>query len=220
MSGIEVIGVIATVLTLLDAVASVSSALKSASGLPPAFRQVEQRLPLAQSILHDTKKLNLEESVWRAIKPTVEHCEGDVKSLKHIFEGLKLPSKNFNIRRYYNLVKAMGKGNEVENLMKGIFMDLQLLAANHSIRGVVSARVKELDDAVKALSNVPSSVPKEIFESANERNSQNVYGGRAYQNNMSGFNNKQINYNAAVTRNYGRRSNLNYDDDDDESGED
>jgi hypothetical protein len=219
MSGVEVIGLISGIITLLDAVATVSSTIKDAKGLPSAFRQVDRRLPLVRLILSEAEKLNLDERSWSAVKPAVEDCKGTVKRLKKIFDAVRPQGKIFRIKRYYNIVKTLGRGNEVEDLMKGILVDVQLLAGNQAIKAASGAQVDELAEAIKELSEIPPSVPKEVFEGSDDRNVQHVWGGRAFQNIVGGRNNTQTNYNAPVTQNYGEQRKFREDDDDEDEEE-
>lgn len=205
MSGIEVIGLVSAIITLLDAVATVSSAIKDANGLPRAFREVDGRLPLVKDILESVEGVDPNESSWSVIEPTVKNCHEKADYLKKIFDAVKKTSEAPLPRRYYNAVKKLGKGKQVETLMRGILEDVQLLAGRHSFNTATKVQVKELADAIEVLSKLPSSVPDRYFEDSTHRNVQNIEsGGKGVFNNIVGENNTQNTYMEAVTQHYGR----------------
>jgi len=205
MSGVEVIGLVAAIITILDGVATVSSAIKDANGLPRAFREVDGRLPLAKDILESVEGVDPNESCWSSMELTVKNCHEKADYLKEIFDAVKKTSEAPLPRRYYNAVKNLGKGKQVETLMRGILEDVQLLAGRQSFNTATKGQIKELADAIEVLSKMPSSVPDRYFEDSTHSNVQNIAsGGKGVFNDIEGENNIQNTYMEAVTQHYGR----------------
>lgn len=137
MSGFEVIGVVSGIIATLDAVAKLSNAIKDSSGLPTAFRDVHQRLPLVALILKElgrTEQADLHPDAWTAMSPTVESCQSKAKRLELIFNEILPQPLDLRLDRYWKAVRALGKGDTVESLMDGILADCQLLIGLRSIR--------------------------------------------------------------------------------------
>lgn len=91
-------------------------------------------------------------------------------------------------------MKACGKGNEVENLMKGMLEDVQLLACEHGMKTAAQAQQEQIVKAIEELLAVAPSVPEGIFQetsfTANNYGSgtQTYYHAQseAQQNNSAG----------------------------------
>jgi hypothetical protein len=68
------------------------------------------------------------------------------------------------LERYYKAVKADGKGNEVENLMKGMLEDVHLLACEHGMKTATQAQQEQIAQAITEVSTRAPSVPEQVFQ--------------------------------------------------------
>jgi hypothetical protein len=76
----------------------------------------------------------------------------------------------------------LGKGNEVEKLMKGMLEDLQLLVGEHNMRIATKAELEQVAKAISEVSAIPPSVPENGFQepsfTANYSGSGNQYNAQ------------------------------------------
>ena len=197
MSGAEaiaVLGVVSSIIAIVDGTKKVYDAAKDARGLPEAFREVAGRLPIVESTLstvesHIKGKI-VDEDACRAVKSVAEACETKTKKLGDIFQKALPREEASDLKRYYRAVKAYGKGNEVEILMKGILEDLQLLACEHGMRTATLAEQEQIVEAMKKMSTIPPSTSDESAEETGFLNSNlgsgtqyNAQGGNVAQGN-------------------------------------
>ncbi|KAL1964900.1 hypothetical protein VTN77DRAFT_6253 [Rasamsonia byssochlamydoides] len=195
MSGAEIIGLISSVVAILDAVKTVYESLKDTRGLPQAFREVDQRLPLVQDILRTAERQindgNPDEESCNAMKRAVELCRDKAERLETLFQKVALKSDASILERYRSAVRMLRKGNRVEVLMRGILEDVQLLAGDRAIKGATEAQVAKLGEAINDLSTISSSssLPDESsFHMYDNSGSgpQIINSGTGIQNNNTG----------------------------------
>jgi hypothetical protein len=171
MSGAEVIvvlGVISSIISIVDGTKQIYDAATNAQGLPEAFRDVAGRLPIVRNILGSAKqhidKGDVNEDSCKGVKHVVEACEKKAKKLDELFHKAIPADGASDLKRYYKAVKAYGKGNEVENLMKGMLEDVQLLACEHGMKTATKAQQEQIAQAITEVSVIPSSVPEHVFQ--------------------------------------------------------
>ncbi|MCJ1392832.1 hypothetical protein MMC18_005704, partial [Xylographa bjoerkii] len=165
MSGAEaiaVLGVISSIISIVDGTKQVYDAATNAQGLPEAFREVAGRLPIVRNILGSAKQHiyegNVDENSCKGVKHIVETCEKKAQKLDTLFQKAIPKDGASDLERYYKAVKAYGKGNEVENLMKGMLEDVQLLACEHGMKTATKAQDEQIAQAITAVSAVAPSV--------------------------------------------------------------
>ena len=79
-------------------------------GLPKAFREVADRLPIVTNILDSVKDgINKKDASCKGVKPIVEACEKKAKTLNDIFRRSIPQDGAGNIERYWRAVKTIGK---------------------------------------------------------------------------------------------------------------
>lgn len=204
MSGVEVIGAISAVIGILDASIKIYESVGKDVKLSEAFQTVGRRLPIILDTLKTCKDhLNpiqgsLAVDVCEALEKIVDVCDEKAGRLRQIFEK-SLPGENDKWEtRYLKIVQRLGKGNKVEELMLSITEDVQLLVNYHAVTTVNPEQKAELDNIIKEMKSVPSSVP-ETSSAAPSFHS----GGGAQTNNVNSGSGQQINNNAAVgTQNF------------------
>lgn len=171
MSGTEailVLGVISSIIAIVDATKEVYDAAASTEGLPEAFREVAGRLPIVRNILDSAKqcinKGDVDEDSCKGVKHVVESCENKAKKLDELFHKVVPANGASDLKRYYKAVKAYRKGNEVKDLMKGMLEDVQLLGCEHGMKTATEAQQEQIAKAIIELFAIPPTVPKHIFQ--------------------------------------------------------
>ena len=159
MSGAEaiaVLGVISSIISIIDGTKQIYDAATNARGLPEAFREVADRLPVIESILNSAKRhveeKNIDNDSCQGVRHVVEACEEKAKKLDELFRKAIPADDTSDLKRYYKAVKAWGKGNEVENLMKGMLEDVQLLACERGMETVTEAQQEQIIEAITKMS--------------------------------------------------------------------
>jgi hypothetical protein len=186
MSGAEVItvlGLISSVITIIETSRDIYDAASSAEGLHEAFRAVSQNIPLVLNILRDCRKvqeqvdkeysLTVDENLKRdieesnkAVEPLVLACQENAKRLQEIFQKVVPEDDASWIERYKKAARAVlpGKKRKVEDLMKEILEKLQLLHTSRFFKSENEQKnekkSKELETAISQLSELSSSLPE------------------------------------------------------------
>jgi len=158
-----VIGLISAVITILETTKKVYDAAKDAKGQPEAFRQVAARLPLVNEILQSAKERTqtLEESAREALKPILKSCKLKAENLEKIFQEVVRKDDDKWYDRYKKAISILGKGDTVEYLMEGILKDIQVFACERLMGTATDTQIKELEDAIKEMNEMPPSLPDE-----------------------------------------------------------
>jgi hypothetical protein len=172
-----VLGLISSVIAIVDGINQVYDAAANAEGLPEAFREVAGRLPIVQTILASARihisAGDVDEGSCKAMQPVITQCEQKAEKLGKLFKKVVPSDDASRGERYLMAVRTLGKGGKVESLMKGILQDVQLLADNYGMR-ITSDLVKELSNAIEDVSEIQPSVPDIEFQDTTFTN--NNYG--------------------------------------------
>jgi N-terminal domain on NACHT_NTPase and P-loop NTPases len=168
MSGAEailILGVISSIIAIVDGTKQVYDGVKDAQGLPDAFREVTSRLPIVHNILGSAKRHieegHVDEDSCKGVKPVVNACERKAQKLDELFRNVIPADGATDLKRYYKAVKAYGKGNEVEKLMRGILEDVELLSCEHGMKTATKTQQQQLIKAITEISAVVPSAPKQ-----------------------------------------------------------
>lgn len=194
MSGFEVVGAIAGVAGILTTTMDLYSAYKDIRGLPQAFLEVHDKIPLIINTLQliSTEALNATEDRRDIIVKVVKSCEEKAARLKLILEGLKLDgSKPFELERYVAVIRRWRKKGRVEDLLRKLLEDVRLLADNQTIHVVSEEHLKKLSEALDHLKTISPSAPDDMLETA--AGTQVSHGGTGPQLNQFGENNTNNN---------------------------
>jgi len=195
MSGAEaglVLGLISSILSVIDAIKKAYDAASDASGLPEAFRDVAAKLPVVHSILEKTEEKiengEVAKKAQQAVETTVRNCEGKVKKLEELFTKVLPVEGATRFYRYKKAAGTIGKGTRVEILMKGILEDVQILVGN---KGMDTASKSDIDQVIKAIVAVSEIEPSLPEGSETTFNNTNYGDGPQTNNNVQGnmFNN-------------------------------
>ena len=168
-TGIEIVGLISGTITIVDTIIKAYEAIKDLRGLPEAFQQVNDRLPLLKNTLADAREQaeNADSTDDpAALKDLLVSCEKKAKELRDIFLAIVKNSTSGEpvIAVYRSIVLKLGKKSRVEALMNDILKDLGVLAAHSMFRAATHKRVEEVEKAREELEKVLPSVPDSAFD--------------------------------------------------------
>ena len=212
MSGAEaglVLGVISSIIAIVDATKKVYDAATDTKGLPEAFREVAGRLPIVESILGSAKQ-NIEEKgvkndSRKGVENTVKACKEKAEKLQELFNKVVPGEGASRMERYRMALKVPGKGHKVEKLMQGILEDVNLLMGEKSINSAGKAQQEQILKAIKEIAAVAPSVPEQEIQQTGFTNS-NYGSGTQY--NAQGENvaqgNAQLYNSAGGSMSFGR----------------
>lgn len=172
MSGAEaalILGLISATITIVDGATQVYQAAGNVKGLPEAFGEVDKRLPLVQDILRRAKESvergDVDNQTCKAVEPVITSCKQKADKLHHLFQEV-LPAQGASRKeRYLKAIKTLGKGNRVEQLMKGTLEDVQLLTGDRGMMTATSADIDRLVEAVQEISALPPSLDDHLLDS-------------------------------------------------------
>lgn len=173
-----VLGLISSIITVVDTIAKVYGDVKDAEGIPMAFQEITRRLPLLRDTLriaevHITEG-GLDEESCRAIKPALAGCKDKALRLEIMFRKVIPQASTPRPERYRLAVNALGEGNQVETLIKGMLEDVILLTGDQVVKATTKAEVEKLIKAIEELSAMPPLVLKDTSKDT-PRNSINNY---------------------------------------------
>lgn len=190
MSGIEVVGLISAVISIVGAVENIYSGFRDARNLPRAFREVAEKLPLVRETLRIAEqqiKSTSDEEACEAIKTVVENCKAKAAHLKEIFTVVAPPEPPTRLERYSVVVRRWGKRNRVEDLTREMMENVRLLAMNRAVQAATERQAEELLRAIKELSTIEPSLPDEDSVRQYHSGSGHNIRGNNYQGNHNVF---------------------------------
>ena len=171
MSGAEafaVLGVISSIIAIIDQMKKAYDASTNRRALPETFREAVGRLPIVRATLESAKqpfeKGEPDEASCKGVMQIVEACQSNVQKLDEILQKTMPGDGASFLDRYYKTFTVLGKGNKVEELMERILKEVQLLAGEHCMRIATASQQTPIAQAITDLSALPSSVPDEIIQ--------------------------------------------------------
>lgn len=194
-----ILGLVSAIVGILDCVHKTYNAAHDAKGLPEAFKEVADRLPL----VNDTLKLidkhlqgnytSLDDEAASAIQERLEICHEKARKLEVIFNNCIPDDHTSRIDRYVKAVQTVGKGNKVELLMKGLLEGVQDIVNHIGIHTAedVQKQTELLTEAIKTMSDMKPSVEDKLIEPAADT-ARYVHSGLGDQYNASGSATQQI----------------------------
>ena len=194
MSGAEaalVVGLISGVISIIEATKTIYDATKDAKGQPEAFRQVHARLVLVIAILDRARERAqmVDETTQEALEPVLESCKAKAKNLNKIFQKVIRKDDDKWYDRYKKALGTLGKEYKVECLMEEILKDIQVLVCERLMGTATDAQVKEIQEAIKEMNEMPSSLQDEagsVTQNHQGSGSNNANTGRGAQHNGTG----------------------------------
>lgn len=194
-----------TAATLQDLISSTIAILKEAkdhydaiendTAVLVAFHGAGRRLPLVEQALDAVNTQLAEGNLTGDPENTgkiLEACKNDAELSEIIFKAVAEAPPNSRFDYYKTAVKEKGQGRMVEALVIAMMKGVCVLAENDSIKEAMSVQVRDLDDAIRELSEMGTSVPTEgsggIFNQFGSGDQFNAPGGWATKNNLTGSN--------------------------------
>ncbi|OBT39371.1 hypothetical protein VE00_10239 [Pseudogymnoascus sp. WSF 3629] len=194
MSGAEaafVVGLISGVISIIEATKTIYDAAKDAKGQPEAFRQVHARLVLVIAILDRARERAkmVDETTLEALEPILELCKAKAENLNKIFQKVIRKDDDKWYDRYKKALSTLGKEYKVECLMEEILKDIQVLVCERLMGTATDAQVKEIQEAIKEMNEMPSSLQDEagsVTQNHQGRGNNNANTSRGAQHNGTG----------------------------------
>jgi alkaline phosphatase len=198
MSGVGeaslVLGIISSILSIIDATKQVYESLEDDAGLPTNFKKSATKLPLISKLLEDAERyINdvTDKSTKAAFIPVLEDCKSQATQLQELFEKVIPEESDSRWDRYVKVARTIGKGGRVESLVGRILDDLQLLATRFP--DVTTLRGKDqLAKAIEEVTKMEPSLPDDFEQTpayahyGSGAQNNNTSGGTQYNNNSTG----------------------------------
>lgn len=163
----EVIGAISAVISLIETSIKIYDGAQKDIKLFGTFEVVRRRLPV---ILHTlaTCKDNLEprkdsipEDVCEALEATLDVCRTKARNMEEVFQKIVPGESDTREQRYLKVLRRLGKGNKVEELMLGLAEDVQLLVNHDAVKSANQSQNSELEAITDEMKSVISGLDKE-----------------------------------------------------------
>ncbi|KAH8587988.1 WD40-repeat-containing domain protein [Bisporella sp. PMI_857] len=121
MSGIGeaslALGIISSIISIVDATKQVYEAVEDEVGLPANFKKSATKLPLILKLLEDAERYidsTTDKSIKAAFTPTLEDCKVQATHLQQLFEKVMPKEGDSRRDRYVKAARTIGKGGRVE----------------------------------------------------------------------------------------------------------
>ncbi|KAB8256696.1 TPR-like protein [Aspergillus pseudonomiae] len=167
MSGLDVIGSISAIISLLDTSIKIYDSARNDIKLSSTFEAVRRRLPVLLHTLETCKnhlelrKDTIPEDVCHALEKSLDACDAKASNLRGIFEKVIPGESDTREKRYLKILRRLGKGNKVEELIRSITEDVHLITNHDMVQSANPQQNLELDDILKEMNSVDSSAPDE-----------------------------------------------------------
>jgi hypothetical protein len=222
MSGAEaitVVGLISAVITIVGTSEKIYDASNNAKGLHEALRDVAQSFDILHNChtaqqqvdqkyqaTSDTSSRRELEKSSEAAKTIMEDCRNKANALEEIFQNVLPGDDAGRTERYLKAARSLkpGRTERVEDLMTGIFKQLQILQTSRFFKGELEKRAGDIQSAVDRLSELGPSLPDEGKFVHTGSGALYAHTGSGVQNNYNqsgGERNKQY---IGHTMNFGR----------------
>ncbi|OQD96542.1 hypothetical protein PENSOL_c015G00659 [Penicillium solitum] len=182
----EVIGAISAVITIIETSIKTYDSTQKDIKLSETFEVVRRRLPIIRDTLEtckshiEAKADSVPENVCDALEKTLEDCDTKATNIRAIFEKIIPGQSDKWMERYLKILRRLGKGNKVEELMIGLTEDVQLIVNHDAVRSSNQPQHDELEAIIEEIKSVTSSVPDEESSTMNFSS-----GGGAQTNNVN-----------------------------------
>ena len=187
MSGIEAIGLISGVLTILDTINKLRQTIEDVHGLNPMLRQAADRLPLVDEILKTIKasidRGGTDDIACSSMQPVLQSCSNKAHSLKDILQTVAVGANGHTptSRRYVSAIRGLRKRQQAEELMEEMLNDVYLLIGNNMLRKSMEPRQEEKMDFRPSCTSM-NACPSEKSNVGNFENQFNNFRGTQTNN--------------------------------------
>lgn len=193
MSGVEVVGGISAVITIIDTCIRLYNNAQKDLKLSETFQAVARRLPILSETLKtcvshlEPRNHSLPKDVCEALEEILDHCEAKAHTLEKIYRKVITTQADGWEKRYIKYLRHLGTGNRVEELMKSITEDIQIVVNHKAVQWDEQEHSRKLDQIIQDLQSLEPSSAEDNAPS----NSFTTHGGT--QNNLIG-DGQQFNY--------------------------
>ncbi|RYN37640.1 hypothetical protein AA0115_g1358 [Alternaria tenuissima] len=204
MSGAEVglvLGIVSSVIAIVEGAKNIYDAAKDAKGLPKAFTQVNGRFPLAVTLLKLTEenlksKQRLEDSVYREADEVVKQCKTQAENIRDLFKEVIRGENDTPFERYKKAARAIvgGKGKKVEELMAEMLKNIDALVKLRLMSNATEDQLKDLQAAIQEMVEMAPSLPDEGTGGVNQQHTGSGHNVATSGNASSQINNGDGNY--------------------------
>lgn len=197
------LGGISAIISLLDASIKIYDSAQHDIKLSATFEIVRLRLPILLHTLEicskhlGSRQDVISEDVCEALEHILDSCDAKASNLRAIFEKIIPGESDTWDKRYLKVLRRLGKGNKVEELMESITEDVQLVVNHNAVQSASAQQNRELENIIKEMKSVDSSVRTEESSTMNFSS-----GGGQQTNNVNSGSGQQINNNGAVGTQY------------------
>ncbi|KAJ5640322.1 uncharacterized protein N7484_008184 [Penicillium longicatenatum] len=202
----EVIGAISAVIALVETSIKIYDSAQKDINISETFKAVHRRLPVILDTLATCKgnleprKDSIPEDVGEALEKTLYDCRTKARNLEEIFQKIVPGESDTREQRYLKVLRRLGKGNKVEELMLGLAEDVQLLVNHSAVKSANQSQNAELEAIIDEMKSVISGPDNE----SSTMNFSNQGGPQT--NNVNRGSGQQINNNGSVgTQNFVQR---------------
>ncbi len=165
--GLAVIGIIASILQIVDfsskAISRVKEYGEDAQDIPKTFRDIQTRLPLIVHTLGEIQTRvsdgQVPEESCKALKGVLGDCKAKLAELKIIFEKVLPQDGASKGKRVWKGLRSLWHDKEVDEISQALWRSLQSLTLFHV---VAAPTIREIQALVENTSNIdltPSSAP-------------------------------------------------------------
>ncbi|KAI0895592.1 hypothetical protein F4806DRAFT_88391 [Annulohypoxylon nitens] len=191
MSGAEAIGIISSIIAIIDASLKIYEAIDDSAGLPQSFRDVATRLPLIHDTLETASAGLVDEEDMpsatsrNALTKVLESCHDKAVALNKVLQAVMPTAGASRLERYFKAIRTIPNADRVENLMNGILRDLQVLTGNRAVKTATQAQIARLIDGVNLGRRSNDNSPHVSLHNTST-GSQYVHSGFGNQNIANG----------------------------------
>ncbi|KAM0530419.1 hypothetical protein ACHAQF_008174 [Verticillium nonalfalfae] len=198
MDPASLVGLIGSIVSIVDATSTATHKLLKSAKLPDAFKQVEKHLPLVKQTLEDARRTidkSITEKQRIEIQDVLHDCNSKARELDRIFKDLGMKCNQVGgekswdtIRGWYRHILQGAKGHRVEALMNDIMGSLIKLGTLSTFRTATHKDMEDIKRALHELSNIEPSLDDADFEAtgSNYAHQTVASGAVGQQNNPTG----------------------------------
>jgi N-terminal domain on NACHT_NTPase and P-loop NTPases len=166
MSGVELLGGIAAVITIIDSSVKVWESARKELKFNPTFETVDNRLPILRDILQtcyehlEPIKTSLPADAAQDLMKIVDDCKRRAEKLDNIFQETIPGEDDRWYERYHRAAQQQGKESKVEDLMRAITENAQNLLNYSAVKlasPALHTKLREIAEETASLSSSPSS---------------------------------------------------------------
>ena len=182
MSGFEIVGTIGAVIGTIGGITATWNSAQKDLKLSKTFKTVSEQLSLLEAVFNTCQEHfrslegTMPEAELLTVNKLVRDCQQKLDRLDDVFKQTIPGSGVDGFKRYRMLMKRLGKGNKVEELMQSVAESSQHLTNFHLVKSIQPNLSNKLDQIINTMRTAPSSLNGYEYPSQ----SFNNHGGQQY----------------------------------------